>query len=80
MTAVPLATLGTLGQRESLGGIHANPVSATIISIPVILLPVTPTVGTTTAVCTTAMVLAVPTAGLASMALPCVQGAAGMGV
>nr|XP_035956532.1 uncharacterized protein LOC118541117 [Halichoerus grypus] len=78
-TAVPLATLGTLGQGETPEGARAGPVSATI-SVPVIMLPATPTVGTAGAVCTTPKVPAVPTAGLASMAVPCVQGAAGMSV
>lgn len=43
-----------------------------------ILLPVIPTMGTAGAVCTTAMVLAVPTAGLTSMAMLCAQVAPGM--
>lgn len=80
VTAVPLATLGALGQEETPEGVHAGPASATTILIPVILLPVTPTVGTASAVYTTAMALAVPTAGLASTAVPCAQGAAGMSV
>ncbi|KAJ8791908.1 hypothetical protein J1605_004133 [Eschrichtius robustus] len=45
---------------------------------PVIQPPVTPTVDTANAVCTTAMALAVPTANLASRAVPCTKGAAGM--
>lgn len=80
VTAVPLATLGTLGQGEIPEGVRAGPVSATIILIPVILLPAMPAVGTANAVCTTAKVPAVPAAGLASMAVLCVQGAAGMSV
>ncbi|KAF3829149.1 hypothetical protein GH733_003413 [Mirounga leonina] len=79
-TAVPLATLGTLGQGETPEGARAGSVSATIISVPVILLPATPTVGTANTVCTTPKVPAVPTAGLASMAVPCVQGAARVSV
>nr|XP_058933101.1 laminin subunit beta-1-like [Kogia breviceps] len=47
---------------------------------PVIQPPVTPTVDTASAVCTTAMALAVPTVGLASKAVPCTKGAAGMSV
>ncbi|XP_032503957.1 laminin subunit beta-1-like isoform X1 [Phocoena sinus] len=47
---------------------------------PVIQLPVTPTVDTASTVSTTAMALAVPTAGLASKAVPCTKGAAGMSV
>ncbi|XP_026356609.1 laminin subunit beta-1-like [Ursus arctos] len=74
-TTVPLDALGTLGQRETPEGVHAGPVSTTIISIRMTLLPATPTVATASAVCTTAMVAALPTAGLASMAVPCIQGA-----
>lgn len=80
MTAVHLATLGTLGQEETLEGVHAGPASATTILIPAILLPVTPRVGTASAVCTTAMALAALTAGLAFMAVPCAPGAASMSV
>ncbi|XP_026954558.1 multiple epidermal growth factor-like domains protein 9 [Sagmatias obliquidens] len=47
---------------------------------PVIQPPVTPTVDTASTVSTTAMALAVPTAGLASKAVPCTKGAAGMSV
>lgn len=77
VTAAPLATLGALGQEETPEEVHAGPANATTILIPMILLPATPTAGTASAVCTTAMAQAVPTAGLASMAVPCAQEAAG---
>nr|KAF6420662.1 hypothetical protein HJG59_009389 [Molossus molossus] len=77
VTAVPLATLGTLGQEKTPEGVHAGLANATTILIPVILLLVTPTVGTASDVCTTAMALAVPIAGLAFTAVPCAQGAVG---
>lgn len=80
MTIVPLATLGALGQQKTPEGVHAGPANATTILIPVILLPATPTAGTANAVFTTATALAVPTAGLAFTAVPCVQGAAGVSV
>lgn len=80
MSAAPLATLGALGQEEIPEGVHAGPANATTILIPMILLHATPTVGTASAVCTTAMARAVPTAGLASTAVPCAQEAAGVSV
>lgn len=80
MTAAPLATSGAPGLEMTPEGVRAGPASATTILTPVTQLPATPTVDIASAVCTTAMALAVPTAGLASTAVPCAQGAAGVSV
>lgn len=80
MTAAPPATSGTPGLEMTPEGVHAGPASATTILIPMTQPPATLTVDIASAVCTTATVLAVPTAGLASTAVPCAQGAAGVSV
>ena len=78
MTAAPPATLGAPGLEMTPEGVPAGPASATTMLIPVTQPPVTPTADIASAVCTTATALAVPTAGLASTAVPCAQGAAGV--
>lgn len=80
VTAAPPATLGAPGLEMTPEGVPAGPASATTILIPVTQPPVTPTADIASAVCTTATALAVPTAGLASTAVPCAQGAAGVSV